>query len=251
MNKINKDNSGKDLSNLIVKQKYYTDAILEEDWSNLIDKHTLRYEIWEILEIFHELNVTEITRLVKQSKSTVSRILKGMEEDKLLLSRRGKIGERDGEKIPPKFYRINKKSRSRLNLEIEQIGIPKSYEELRKFYESQIRNYRNYIYNQQKLLDLLNPLLNIFEGQLEDINKAKHIYNTYLSGKNEPWFNVMYFDEEHFEQFLDLRLEYMLKLEKLAREQELNTNNAYVYLDASLPLKAIFELKKDMSLKSK
>ena len=138
-----------------------------------------------------------------------------------------------------------------MNLEIEQIGIPKSYEELRKFYESQIRNYRNYIYNQQKLLDLLNPLLNIFEGQLEDINNAKHIYNTYLSGKNEPWFNVMYFDEEHFEQFLDLRLEYMLKLEKLAREQELNTNNAYVYLDASLPLKAIFELKKDMSLKSK
>ena len=251
MNKINKDNSGKDSSNLTVKQTYYTDAILEEDWSNLIDKHTLRYEIWEILEVFHELNVTEITRLVKQSKSTVSRILKGMEEDKLLLSRRGKIGERDGEKIPPKFYHINKKSRHRLNLEIEQIGIPKSYEELRKFYESQIRNYRNYIYNQQKLLDLLNPLLNIFEGQLEDINNAKHIYNTYLSGKNEPWFNVMYFDEEHFEQFLDLRLEYMLKLEKLAREQELNTNNAYVYLDASLPLKAIFELKKDMSLKSK
>jgi len=138
-----------------------------------------------------------------------------------------------------------------LNLEIEQIGIPKSYEELRKFYESQIKNYRNYIYNQQKLLELLNPLLNIFEGQLEDINKAKHIYNTYLSGKNEPWFNVMYFDEEHFEQFLDLRLEYMLKLEKLAREQELNANNAYVYLDASLPLKAIFELKKDKILKRK
>lgn len=251
MNKINKDNSGKDLSNLIVKQKYYTDAILEEDWSNLIDKHKLRYEIWEILGIFHELNVTEITHLVEQSKSTVSRILKGMEEDNLLLSRRGKIGARDGEKIPPKFYHINRKSKSRLNLEVEQTGIPKSYEELRKFYESQIRNYRNYIYNQQKLLDLLNPLLNIFEGQLEDINKAKHIYNTYLSGKNEPWFNVMYFDEDHFEQFLDLRLEYILKLEKLAREQELNTNNAYVYLDASLPLKAIFELKKDKSLKSK
>ena len=83
MNKINKDNSRKDSSNLTVKQNYYTDAILEEDWSNLIDKHTLRYEIWEILEVFHELNVTEITRLVKQSKSTVSRILKGMEEDKL------------------------------------------------------------------------------------------------------------------------------------------------------------------------
>jgi len=71
----------------------------------------------------------------------------------------------------------------------------------------------------------------------------------YLSGKNEPWFNILYFDHEHFKKFLDIRLEYLLKLEKLAREQELNPEKAFIYFDASLPLKAIFELKKEMSLK--
>ena len=60
----------------------------------------------------------------------------------------------------------------------------------------------------------------------------------------KPEFNIMYFDDERYEKFLDIRIEYLLRLEKLAREQELNASNAFVYLDASLPLKSIFELKK-------
>ena len=36
----------------------------------------------------------------------------------------------------------------------------------------------------------------------------------------------------------------------VAREKELDVKNSFVYLDASLPLKAIFEIKKDKILKS-
>jgi DNA-binding transcriptional ArsR family regulator len=228
-----------------VKQEMYEDIILEEEWLKLIDKHDLRYEIWALLKLYHELNVTQISRLVKQSKSTVSRVLIEMKKDGLILSRRGIKKKGEGEKIPPKYYRINEKYLMKAEeIPFEQ-EIPTDPQELRKFYISEIKNYRNSIYNIHKLLDLLNPLLNIFEDQLDDIAKAKRIYDTYLSGKNEPWFNLMYFDHERYEKFLDLRLEYMLKLEKLAREQKLNTDNAFVYLDASLPLKALFELKKD------
>ena len=241
----------KDLKNISTKQMMYKDAILEEEWMQLIDKHELRYEIWAILKLYLELNVTEITHLVKQSKSTVSRVLIGMEKDGLILSRRGIKKEGEGEKIPPKYYRINEEYKEKIESEIKVLKIPTDPQELRKFYISEIKNYRNAIYNIHKLLDLLNPLLNVFEDQLEDINKAKNIYKTYLSGKNEPWFNLMYFDNESFDKFLDIRLEYLLKLEKLAREQELNTNNAFVYLDASLPLKAIFELKKNKFFKMK
>ena len=241
----------KDLKNISTKQMMYKDAILEEEWVQLIDKHELRYEIWAILKLYLELNVTEITHLVKQSKSTVSRVLIGMEKDGLIISRRGIKKEGEGEKIPPKFYRINEEYKVKIESEIKELKIPTDPQELRKFYTSEIKNYRNAIYNIHKLLDLLNPLLNVFEDQLEDINKAKNIYKTYLSGKNEPWFNLMYFDNESFDKFLDIRLEYLLKLEKLAREQELNTNNAFVYLDASLPLKAIFELKKNKFFKMK
>ena len=231
----------------------YNDVIVEEDWTILIEKHSLRYEIWEILKIYGELNVTEINHLVKQSKSTVSRVLRAMENDNLGISRRGQPSKEEGEKIPPKYYRINETFKREIEAEIMTLEPPEDIETLRKFYMSEIKNYRNFIYNHQKLLDLLIPLLNIIEDQIEDtedLQKAKYIIDTYLSGKNEPWFNLMYFDEERFEKFLDIRLEYLLKLEKLAREKELDVKNSFVYLDASLPLKAIFEIKKDKILKS-
>lgn len=251
MSKDNNDKKNINLENVTTKKEIYKDIILEEDWLNLIDKHELRYEIWAILELYNELNVTEVSHLVKQSKSTVSRVLLGMEKDGMIISRRGITKEGEGEKIPPKFYRINDEFRVKIEGEVSDLEIPTDPKKLREYFISEIKNYRNAIYNIHKLLDFMNPLLNIFEDQLDDINNAKSIYNTYLSGKNEPWFNLLYFDHERYEKFLDIRLEYLLKLEKLAREQEINPENAFVYLDASLPLKAIFELKKNKFLKSK
>ncbi|MFW9829976.1 MAG: winged helix-turn-helix domain-containing protein [Candidatus Thorarchaeota archaeon] len=246
--KMNKT-SDKEASNLSTQKNLYKDFILEEDWINLIDKHKLRYEIWTILKLDNELNVTEISHLVKQSKSTVSRVLIQMETDGLVKSRREKKKKGEGEKIPPKFYRINEEYRTPKASEIaefEQIDDPI---ELRKFYSLKIKNLRNAIYNHHKLLDLLTPILSIFEDQLDNIDRAKKINDLYLSGENEPWFNIIYFDRSRYNEFLDIRLEYLLKLEKLAREQEINTENVFAYIDASISLNAIFELKKDMYLK--
>ncbi len=251
MSKDDNEDNNINLKNITTKQEMYKDVILEEDWLDLIDKHELRYEIWAILKLYNELNVTEISHLVKQSRSTVSRVLIGMEKDGLIISRRGEKKEGEGEKIPPKYYRINEELREKFERDISELEIPTDPQKLREFFISEINNYRNAIYNIHKLLDFMDPLLNIFEDQLDDINKAKSIYNTYLSGRNEPWFNLLYFDHERYEKFLDIRLEYLLKLEKLAREQEVNPKNAFVYLDASLPLKAIIELKKNRLLKSK
>ncbi|MFX1590223.1 MAG: winged helix-turn-helix domain-containing protein [Promethearchaeota archaeon] len=251
MSKDDNEDNNINLKNITTKQEMYKDVILEEDWLDLIDKHELRYEIWAILKLYNELNVTEISHLVKQSRSTVSRVLIGMKKDGLIISRRGEKKEGEGEKIPPKYYRINEELREKFERDISELEIPTDPQKLREFFISEINNYRNAIYNIHKLLDFMDPLLNIFEDQLDDINKAKSIYNTYLSGKNEPWFNLLYFDHERYEKFLDIRLEYLLKLEKLAREQEVNPKNAFVYLDASLPLKAIIELKKNRLLKSK
>jgi len=249
MNKNINSRDVKNSKNLHSKRSIYRDVIVEKDWIQLIDKHKLRYEIWTILKLHNELNVTEISHLVKQSKSTVSRVLIRMKEDGLIRSRRAKKKKDEGEKIPPKFYRINEEYREEFVLNIDELEHTKDPAELRKFYKLRIKNFRNAIYNYHKLLDLLTPLLNIFEDQLEDIDRANQIYEMYLSGKNEPWFNILYFNPEYFNKFLDIRLEYLLKLEKLAREQELNTENAFVYFDASIPLKSIFELKKEMFLK--
>ncbi len=245
------DNTEENFKNLSNKQVLYKDAIIEQDWIQLIDKHKLRYEIWTILKIQKELNVTEISHLVKQSKSTVSRVLIQMEKDSLIKSRRGEKKKDEGEKIPPKFYRVNEEYREKSSPKLYELEQPTDPIELRKFYLSQIKNFRNAIYNCHKLLDLLTPLLTVFEDQWEDIDRANQLYKMFLSDKNEPWFNIFYFDHEHFKEFFNIRLEYLLKLEKLAREQELNTKNTFVYFDASIPLKAIFELKKEKFSKRK
>jgi len=85
-----RDNTKENFRNLSNNKILYKDAIIEQDWIQLINKHKLRYEIWTILQLHNELNVTEISHLVKQSKSTVSRVLIQMEKDCLIISRRAK-----------------------------------------------------------------------------------------------------------------------------------------------------------------
>ena len=80
-----------------------------KEWESLISKHKLRHDIWVLLISKRELNVTQISSGLKHSKSTVSRVLSGMESDGLLVSRRGKIKEGGRERIPPKYYRISEK----------------------------------------------------------------------------------------------------------------------------------------------
>ena len=170
MSKDDNEDNNINLKNITTKQEMYKDVILEEDWLDLIDKHELRYEIWAILKLYNELNVTEISHLVKQSRSTVSRVLIGMKKDGLIISRRGEKKEGEGEKIPPKYYRINEELREKFERDISELEIPTDPQKLREFFISEINNYRNAIYNIHKLLDFMDPLLNIFEDQLDDIN---------------------------------------------------------------------------------
>ncbi|MFX0019352.1 MAG: winged helix-turn-helix domain-containing protein [Promethearchaeota archaeon] len=218
--------------------------IIKEEWDQLIAKHKLRFEIWAILELHKELNVTQITHYVEQSKTTVARHLKLMEKDGLLISRIAKEVVKG--RIPPKIYQINPKFKVQL-LELDEISLSRDPQKLQQFYKWEIINYRKMSYNIKKLLDYLDPLLNTLESQLGDIEKAKSTYDEYLSYIDEPVF--LYFDKKRSSKLIDLRTEYVLKLHKLAMEEDLNTEEAFVYFDISLPLAALFELKKKLKQK--
>lgn len=82
-------------------------SIFQEKWECLIAKHKLRYEIWALLDLHNELNVTQITHFVKQSKTTVARHLMLMEKDGLLISRTATKHVKG--RIPPKIYQLNLK----------------------------------------------------------------------------------------------------------------------------------------------
>lgn len=221
----------------------------EKTWLELIDEHPLRHDIWMVLELYNELNVTEITQYVKRSKSTVSRVLIGMENDELLISRRAK--KEKGEKIPPKFFRINLKFK-KLEDEWDEENLPEEPEQLQEFYNSKIDEYRKIIKDLEKRFEYLKILLKYFREQLADVENiefAKSIYKEFLSDINEPSCSIMLIDEKRYKEFLDLRIEYMMKLQKLLLKHELDEDNAIVYFDMSLPYSALFELTK--KLKSK
>ena len=81
--------------------------VFKEEWDQLIGKHRIRSDIWALLELHNELNVTQITHYVEQGKTTVARHLKLMEQDGLLLFRKPKSVIKG--RIPSKIYRINPK----------------------------------------------------------------------------------------------------------------------------------------------
>ena len=211
----------------------------EGKWDQLIAKHRLRFDIWTILELHSELNVTQITHYIEHSKSTVARHLKLMEKDGLLISRIAKATVKG--RIPPKIYRINPKFKEKES-EIEDKDLLDDPDKLHKFYRREINNYRKLSYNITKLLDYLDPLLDLLEEKLGDTTQAKNTYDEYLSYIDEPVF--LYFDKKRSRKLMDLRTEYVFKLHKLAMEEELDTEEAFVYFDMSLPLAALFDLKR-------
>ncbi len=212
---------------------------IEEEWDQLVSKHKLRFDIWAILELHTELNVTQISHFIEHSKSTVARHLKLMEKDGLLIS---SIGEQPVKgRIPPKVYKINPKFKKK-ELRLDESDLSKDPEKLTQFFRREINNYRNFSYNITQLLDYLDPLLDLLQAQLEDIKRAKNTYDKYLSYIDEPIF--LYFDKKRAQKLMDLRTEYVFKLHRLAMEEELDSGEAFVYFDMSLPLAALFELRR-------
>lgn len=220
-----------------------------KNWYHLFSKNFLRLDIFNILEIFVELNVTQISNLVEKSKSTIARHLKSMEEDGIIVSRISDKVQKG--KIPPKFYSINRKlypmvKYITLDL-LEKIPKPKKPIELIRFYEGEIQMYRSTIYIYKKLLDFLNPLLDNFEGQLGNIGRAKKIYKDYLTGKLEPWFMQIYISEKYHERFVDLYIDFVKKGTKLIKEQNEDPEvkeRAFIYFNAFLALKELFEISR-------
>ena len=60
---------------------------------------------------------------------------------------------------------------------------------------------------------------------------------------------MFYLDKKRAEVLTDIHAEYILKLQNLAMGEDLNTEEAFVYFDISLPLAALFELKKKNKIK--
>ncbi len=215
-----------------------------ENWFLLSGKHNLRFDIFNILQIYNEANVTQISNMVEQSKSTVARHLKLMEGDGLILSRKDDKAQQG--KITPKLFRINRKLVQVVENSPVNKAPPDDPTKLIEFYKKEIQTYRATIYRYKLLLDLLYPLLDDFGDQLDDVDAAKEIYDKYFNNtKLEPWFSYCYFSEKYYDQFIEGFVEYTKKVFQLLAAQNNDPEvkeREYSYITAILPIKALVEI---------
>ena len=96
---------------------------------------------------------------------------------------------------------------------------------------------------------MCNPLLNKFEGELNNVGKASKTYKKYFTGKLEPWFMQVYISDKYHDRFTDLYINFVKKGTKLLKEQNEDPEvkeRAFVYFNALMPLKAYFEIEQKM-----
>ncbi|NVM16180.1 MAG: winged helix-turn-helix transcriptional regulator [Candidatus Lokiarchaeota archaeon] len=218
-----------------------------ESYFHLLGKHNIRFDLFNILLVFDELNITQISHMVEQSKSTVARHLKSMEEDGMIISR--KADKHQKGKIPPKLYQLNKKLLHVLEYSPINPKPPADPKKKVEFYKREINFCRVAIHSFKILLDLLNPLLNSFELYLDDLPNAKKIYDKYFSSDSKlaPFFGYTYFSEKYYEQYQKAQLDFVKKNIEILTAQNNDPEvkeREYVAFSVYLPLKALYTFKK-------
>lgn len=240
---------------------------LRTNWGMNVTKSTVRLKIWQILQLFGEMNVTQISNLLKESKSTVSRHLVGMVEDRLLESHEDKSCCEG--RIPPKNFRIHKEIMEKGSM--QEIDFPDEINEQINFIKAEIQTNRSSIEMITGIMNLLLPLYNEVEtliknGDEESKVKAIEIFKKYMwkneKANNVTWFMFKYTTEashsfgKKMEQFTWNLLKDDFDIEKFKEERsklkaehdaimETEKNNdvkkKYGHFCIDMPLRAIFK----------
>jgi DNA-binding transcriptional ArsR family regulator len=243
-----------------------------ESWGLLVTKSTVRLKIWQILQLFGELNVTQISNYLKESKSTVSRHLNGMFDDGLVKSREDESCCEG--RIPPKLFSINDMVyKQKSGIEMEQ-GYPDDFNERIDYIQKEIQTNRSSIEMISGIMRLLEPLYKevedlIKEGSPESLELADKIFQKYMwgpKGENITWFQFNYqtpemyflekeihevsykvlsddYDPESFEEER-LRLKEKLKQAKVGQKDP-SVPKKYGRFAIFMPLRKIFNRNKD------
>ena len=236
------------------------------DFGQLITKHPIRWEIWSILRFYKEMNINQIAQFLKQSRYTVSRHLKLMEKDGMVISREIQPEKRG--KYAPKYYRINPKlsgpgleDANFIDQYMEEFfkpwELPEDPSERLKFYQDIIRehevgitNYAKSIEGMRFLFDQLKEIISgITHPDPSKLKSADNFFHKYLSGLKEPYFIGLTFDEDHFVKFKEIHKEYWRQVFLLNIDQLKHPDPRgpyYGLMTIVFPSKSLLLLKKEL-----
>jgi DNA-binding transcriptional ArsR family regulator len=236
--------NGKEKIVELTEKEQYT----AENWFHLIGKHPLRAEIVNILRIYSELNISRISSLVKQSKPTVSRHLKSMKNDGLLLSRI--VGKYNRGKIPPMLFSCNQKIVDVVEHCQVQPPKPDDWKEQKKFFQREIDSHRAILHRYREVFDKFDSLLDMFERNLNNKTLAKEIWDSYFDENTTntfPSLGYFYFSKKYSKQFDDAFKSYTVNLIRLLAEENADPDvkdRDFFGIYANLPIKILYQVYK-------
>lgn len=215
-----------------------------------IVKHPLRMLIFLLLYMYPSLNVTEISKKLNRSKATVSRHLKAMEEDGILLSHEEKtLG-----KYSPKIYQLPKstlysiKNSSRPQndnrSELLLANISKFFNpNLRlNIYQNVLELIRTFYLLISNGFEIVTPYLEIMEKRLNNIDNADDTFIPLLMGVGGSLdFDAIMVSESKLPQIKQIYREFKEKIYKVIDSEPTDSPRSILMLNIFLPLKEVLE----------
>ncbi len=230
-----------------------------ENYFFLVSKNKLRLEILNILQIYGELNITQLSQKVEQSKSTVARHLHSLEKHGIVVARKAREDEYEPGKIPPKLYQRNLKFFKILQYTISLVPEPDDPEKLREFFRRQTKGIKNSLSFFKWLLEKTDPLFDKILNQLENNNldDAREIWLKYIDESTSPallGIDGRSFNEKYYGEVMEAYEEFMEKFTKILIKQNADPevkDREHTAIFAFLPVKDLYDIYKEEILDKK
>jgi DNA-binding Lrp family transcriptional regulator len=208
-------------------------------------KDKLNFQIIMLILSYGELNVTEISKMLNQSKTTISRRLIDMEGEIVEYKETFKEKEIEG-RITPKYYRI----RDEFYRKLQPIGADQIQENKSQFYRDLIEILRNGVEISRDSLDMINPLLDYLSSQADDPEKAKKAFDSHIFN-SEFMLTISWLSEAQYQQLIQYLSEFSQKTEELLSEVPSEEKRPYLFIGSLFNIGKMLECQAKMKPKRK
>jgi DNA-binding transcriptional ArsR family regulator len=204
--------------------------------SLLKDKN--KFRILMLLLVYRELNVTEISNILHQSKATISRHLKEM-EGVIVEYKEAFKGKDIKGRITPKYYRVRDEFFKKIKpLDADQA--PEGDEE--RYYRDAIELIRSCMEISKESLDLIDPMLSYIESEMDGPEKSAELFSSILL-KRQFYLDMYWFSDEQYAQFIKYLQEFRQKTDELFACPPLDAPQPYVYIGSLVHMGKLLEFQ--------
>ncbi len=209
---------------------------------------TQKFQIAMLLFTYRELNVTQISNMLHQSKATISRHLKEM-EDTFVECREAFRGRAIEGRITPKYYRI----KDAFYRELRPVGagsIPPDDEGRRQFFHGFARVIRSSADVSKECISLYYPLADYLDSQAEDPEKAYRAFQEYVFS-NDLRLDFCMLSETQYRKFILYLEELEKKMVELMNAPPSDEPQPYFFIGSLLHMGKLLELQGRMRQEKK